>query len=154
MESEEKTWLEALLEQDKDNEDLHRQVWKARHQRHLTDEEIAYFLKNCSRWDMLTYYACYFRKAKDMRKALECLRQDFSLDAGPQLVDWYWTEDGDPERCSKETVCSRVTLRCDHCNCLIPTGAVCAKLTSLEDGDVYYLHDSCARKGTQIIRKD
>lgn len=92
-----KTWLEALLEQEEHrrNKDLQRQVWKARHQRKLTDEEIAYFLRHCDRWDLLTHYACYFRKAgRTAEAALAALVQDFHLDANSRLANRQ-VEDGD-----------------------------------------------------------
>lgn len=68
--------LNALCEKD---EALAHLVWKARHQRKLTDEQILYFLERCSRWDMLPHYSAYLKRIKDEKLALEQLRKDYSL---------------------------------------------------------------------------
>lgn len=47
-------------------------IWKAKHQRGLTDEQIQYFLDRDSRFDLLPYYSLGCRRL-GCEKALEAV---------------------------------------------------------------------------------
>ena len=49
-------------------------VWKAKHQRGLTDEQIAYFLDRCDRWEFLPHYARFVKKLGEQGALEEVLR--------------------------------------------------------------------------------
>ncbi len=51
-------------------------VWKAKTQRALTDEQIAYFLSRDERWELLPYYARFVRRL-GMAGALNEVHQMF-----------------------------------------------------------------------------
>ena len=51
-------------------------IWKAKHQRGLTDEEINYFLDNYSDWTLLPYYSKHCR-AFGAKHALELIREEY-----------------------------------------------------------------------------
>ncbi len=61
-------------------------------------------------------------------------------------VVYYWTEDGDAERCKLEYATADADVRCYHCDCVITAGNTIARLFAY-DGDIYVLHESCAKRG-------
>ena len=59
-------------------------------------------------------------------------------------VKYYWTHDGTGEVCEYENATTPNDIQCYHCNNPILNGNECVKLTTL-DGDVYWLHEHCAK---------
>jgi len=62
-----------------------------------------------------------------------------------EMAKYWWTEDGDPETVTVETVKTDKETLCYHCSAPIEAGADVVKLTA-SDGDIYILHPECAKK--------
>lgn len=45
-------------------------IWKAKHQRGLSDEQINFFLQHHPRWELLPYYATFVKRVS-MQEALD-----------------------------------------------------------------------------------
>lgn len=70
--------------------------------------------------------------------------------AEPQRkVRYYWSEDGEPELCDYEKLIIPYELRCYHCYNMIEPGE-CVKLRNRK-GEIYYLHNNCARDGVSFL---
>lgn len=61
-------------------------------------------------------------------------------------VVYYWTEDGEAERCKLEYATADADGRCYHCDAPIEQGSAITKLFTRTE-DVYILHVDCAKKG-------
>lgn len=57
------------------NERWEYYIWKAKHQRGLTDEQIAYFQERCNIPEMLPYYATGVKHKLSNEEALEWVRK-------------------------------------------------------------------------------
>ena len=66
-------------------------------------------------------------------------------------VRYYLTEDGDPEIFDYEKLVIPYELRCYHCYNMIEPGE-CVKLHNLK-GEIYYLHNDCARDGVSFLKR-
>ena len=60
-------------------------------------------------------------------------------------VRYYWTHDSVGEICEYEKTNTPNDVPCYHCNNPISSERECVKLTA-SDGDVYWLHDYCAKE--------
>ena len=58
-------------------EKLDYYIWKAKHQHGLTDEQVNYFLKDCTDWTLLLEYAQHCR-AFGKEHALKILYEEYS----------------------------------------------------------------------------
>ena len=52
-------------------------IWKAKHQRGLSDDQINYFLDNYSRYDLLPHYSCFVKHGYSGEKALKEVKRMF-----------------------------------------------------------------------------
>ena len=52
-------------------------IWKAKHQRGLSDEAINYFLDNCAQFSLLPYYATWIKKGATKEEALQMVVEQF-----------------------------------------------------------------------------
>lgn len=79
----EHTELIALLQnykaELKEKEKREHYIWKAKHQRGLTDEQINFFLQNHPRWELLPVYSLYVKKLGE-QGALEQIKQEYGSD--------------------------------------------------------------------------
>lgn len=62
-----------------ENEKRDYYIWKAKHQRGLTDEQINFFLQNHPRWDLLPLYSLYVKKMGE-QGALAQIKQEYGSD--------------------------------------------------------------------------
>lgn len=60
-------------------------------------------------------------------------------------VRYYWSEDGGAELCNYEKTIIEHKERCEHCDNPIVAGE-CIKLQT-RTGEVYWLHERCAKRG-------
>lgn len=66
-------------------------------------------------------------------------------------VKYWWTEDGSPEMCERADCVLKESTECYHCNVKLSKGAMVAALTSVEDGDKYFMCMACAYKSIQVL---
>lgn len=67
-------------------------------------------------------------------------------------VVYYWSEDGEAERCKLEYATADADVRCYHCDAPIEKESVIAKFFTRTE-DVYILHEACAKKGCNFTPK-
>lgn len=65
------------------------------------------------------------------------------------VVRYWWTHDGDEERCEAERVAAPVGSACDYCGAPFAEGDGDAiRLTCMGDGQISLVHERCAIEGT------
>jgi len=65
-------------------------------------------------------------------------------------VRYYWSEDSDPELCSRRDFTASTPGLCYHCDYSIPVGSKASLLRS-GDGGYYRMHRTCADKSSTFI---
>ena len=66
-----------------------------------------------------------------------------------QTVRYYWSEDSDPELCTRKDFIASTPGLCYHCDQSIPVGSKTSLLRSA-DGGYYRMHRTCADNSSVI----